>query len=942
MSAAKTILAALLAAAALAISAAPASAEFGLHDLEVSSLAKDGSPAVQAGSHPYSLTTNLAANTFVNPDNGVLTPDEEAKDVVISFPPGMVGNVTAVPRCTASQFLAGGAIGDCPDASALGTARVEYGEPGVFQVSPVYNLYPSPGKVGKIGFIVEGVAPVTVDLGLNPNPPYNPIVTTSNISQGVFFLAAKIEIWGVPASSAHDGDRGSCLSNSLLCPASIPQRPFLTLPTSCEEELSFGFSADSWQNPSPPGVPYPFQATTTVNDGSVPPNPLAPSGCAKLQFTPEISTKPTAQAAESPSGLDVDVDVADEGIGNPAEGAAAASTIKKAVLTLPEGVTINPSQAEGLGTCSLAQLAEEKPSSGPGEGCPQSSKIGNVEVESPLLEGTILHGALYVATPYQNQVGSLISFYMVIKDPTLGVIVKLPAKVSPDPQTGQLITTLGEAPYEIPQLPVSHFHFHFREGGRSPLVTPATCGTYTTKTVFTPWSAPNTPYTATSSFKITSGVGGAPCPVGAPPFNPGFEAGTQNNAAGTYSPFYLRLTRADGEADMTRFSSILPPGVTGKLAGVAVCPQAAVEAAKAKSGLAERAEPSCPPGSRIGSTLTGAGVGPELTYVPGSLYLGGPYQGDPYSVVAVVPAVAGPFDVGTVVVQEALTINPETTEVEVDGAASDPIPHILAGIPLKIRDLRINVDRSKFIINPTSCAEKSVRGTLWGGGSDPFSVADDSPFALSQRFQAADCASLAFKPKLSLRLKGGTRRNDHPALIATLRPRTGDANIGAINTVLPHSEFIDPERVASPCTRPQFAAEACPPASVLGTATAYTPLLDEPLTGKVYFRSNGGARTLPDIVADVHGQGFHIVQVGFVDSVNARIRTRFTSFPDAPVEKIVLKLKGGKEGVIVNSANLCAHPRKAKIVLTGQNGRRSEANQALQTDCKAKKKAKRG
>jgi hypothetical protein len=397
-----------------------------------------------------------------------------------------------------------------------------------------------------------------------------------------------------------------------------------------------------------------------------------------------------------------------------------------------------------------------------------------------------------------------------------------------------------------------------------------------------------------------------------------------NNAAGTYSPFYMRLTRGDGEQELTRFSSVLPPGLTGKIAGLAQCSEPAIDGAKLKSATAELALPSCPGSSRIGRLLSGAGVGSALTYLSGSLYLAGPFHGAPLSVAAIVPAQAGPFDVGTVVVQEGLTLNPETAEVEIDGSASDPIPRMLAGVPLDLRDLRVYVDRPAFTLNPTNCEPEQARAVLT-------SIAASA--SLSARYQASSCASLPFKPKLSIKLSGGLKRTGHPAVTSILTARPGDANIGAVTVLLPGTEFIDNAHITSPCTRVQFNADACPPQSVLGHARAFTPLLDQPLEGPVYFRSNGGERELPDLVADLHGQ-FHLILAGYVDSKHRRIRTRFLHVPDAPVSKFVLKLAGGKKGLLQNSTDLCIRKSRARQILIGQNGRRIAVGRSLKTSCK--------
>ena len=729
--------------AALAL-AAPAQGAFGLKDLAVRSEAEDGSVQAQAGSHPFALTTHIAVNTKEGQPH---VPDGEAKDVKISFPAGLAGDPTAVPRCTAVQFLSGQS-GECPDASALGTAFVEFGAKGEAEAVtvPVYNLYPSPGRAAKLGFIVEGKAPVTVDASLNPDPPHNVLVDSTNISQGIFFLAAEVRIWGVPADPAHDPQRGSCLFTASSCEVSLPEVPFLTLPSSCAEPLAFGFGADSWQAPAPP--PYPFQGAASIQDEATPPNDLSPSGCSRLGFSPRIAAAPTSSAAASATGLDVEVSVADEGLQNP--DGLAASAIRSASLTLPEGMTINPSQAEGLGTCSEAEAARESADSAPGQGCPQASKIGTVEVQTPLLEGTTLHGALYVATPYENPSHSLIALYMTIREPKLGVFVSLAGKVAPDPRTGQLTGSFGEPGQELPQLPFSRFRLHFREGGRSPLVTPPSCGDYTSQASFTPYSDPGSTYETEASFPIDSGPGGGPCPpAGAAPFAPGFEAGTASNQAGSYSPFEMRLSRQDGEQDMGKFSFVLPPGVVPKLAGIPYCPEAGIARAKSRTGprggAEEIADPSCPAASAIGSTLAGAGVGPELTYVPGRLYLAGPYHGDPISAVAITPAVAGPFDAGVVVVREALRLNPLTHVGEVDGTASDPIPHILQGIPLELRDLRVHADRPEFTLNATSCDPSLAQATVWGDGT-ALAPAGETPAGLGARYQAAGCQRSASSP----------------------------------------------------------------------------------------------------------------------------------------------------------------------------------------------------
>ena len=912
----KRLMVGLLAAALLAaLCATPAQADFGLHDLDVTYTEADGSTAILSGSHPFAMTTNLAVDTVEDPVLKFPVPEEDFRDLTIDTPEGLVADRDAVPQCTTAEFRPpGGGEPECAIATTVGVADVEITGPGKFFASPVYNLTPPSGAVAKLGFQVLG-APVTIELGLSTDAPYHGVARLSNALQVFAVYSSKVTLWGVPAAEAHDADRGGSID--------IAERPFLTLPRSCTGPLPTVFRAISWQGGS-------FEETLLSHGDAG--EPLGMQDCQALGFAPSIAAQPTNHSAESPTGLDFNLDIANPGLTNAA--GRSDSDIKETVVTLPEGVTINPSQAEGLGVCSEPDLAGETLASEPGKGCPQSSKIGTIEVESPLAQGEIVKGALYVAKPFENLAeDALIAFYMVIRNRDLGTIIKLPFKVEPDPQTGQLITTTTT---DLPQIPVSHFRVHFREGGRSPLITPPSCDSdpstpgddpYVTKAEFVPWSDPATTYTTTSSFQVESGVGGGPCPPGGtPPFKPGMEAGSIGNDAGAYSPFYLRLTRRDGDQDLTKLSNFLPPGMVAKLAGVDKCSDGAIAAAKAKTGIGEQASPSCPANSQIGNIIAGAGVGAQLLYVPGKIYLSGPYNGAPISVVAIVPAVAGPFDVGTVVTRLALDIDPKTAEPILDGSRSDPIPHILAGIPLRVRDIRGFVDRPNFTINPTNCNPFQVGAELWGGGADAFSGADDSPVSLSVPFQAANCAKLGFKPRLNLSLKGGTRRGDNPALKAVFRPRKGDANLRDLTLTFPRSEFVDNANFRTICTRVQFAADNCPNGAIYGSVKAFTPLLDEPLTGPVYLRSSNNL--LPDAIFALRGIVDAEVAVR-IDSLKGRLRATVKSAPDVPVSKVIVQMQGGKKGLFVNSTNLCGANRRAKVNAAGQNNRRHSASPVL-------------
>jgi hypothetical protein len=592
------------------------------------------------------------------------------------------------------------------------------------------------------------------------------------------------------------------------------------------------------------------------------------------------------------------------------------------------GVTVSPAAMGtapiSIGTTQEAGAPEFTPDAAE---CPPASEIGTVKIDSPAVIDHTLEGSVFLAKPHENPYDSLLAMYITVNDPRSGVVVKLPGLIEADPQTGQLTATVADAP----QLPFEDLELSFFKGDAAPLKTGVVCGTYETKTDLVPWSAPEGQAKhPNSSFSIDHGCAES---EGKAPKTMSFDAGTVDPAAGKSSPFVLKLSRPDGSQQLTGIDTTLPKGLLAKLAGVPYCSDQALAAAGGKSGKDEQANPSCPAASQVGTVTVGAGAGGHPFYAPGKAYLAGPYKGAPLSLAVITPAVAGPFDLGTVVVRNALYVDPTTAQVH---AVSDPFPHILQGIPLDIRSIALTLDRSEFTRNPTNCDPFAITGaaaTLAGQSAD-----------LSQPFQAQGCESLGFSPKLNLRFKGQTKRTGNPAVRAVLTPRPGQANIANTTVILPKTVFIDQSHVNNPCTRVQFNEDACPAKSVLGHATAWSPLLEQPLSGPVYFRSNGGERQLPDIVADLHGQ-INVVLVGYIDSIKvsketSRVRTRFATVPDAPVSRFVLNLKGGKRGLIENSKSLCKVKPVANILMTGQNGKTHDFAKKIKTSCGSHKKSK--
>jgi hypothetical protein len=615
----------------------------------------------------------------------------------------------------------------------------------------------------------------------------------------------------------------------------------------------------------------------------------------------------------------------------------ATANLRNAVVTLPPGLTVNPSSAAGLEGCTAGQFGLTTPvgtspihtTPGPAQ-CPDAAKIGSVEVDTPLLDHP-LPGGVYLAKPYENPFDSLLAIYIAVYDPPSGIVVKLAGHVALGPE-GQLITTFDENP----QLPFEDFKLDFFNGPRAALKTPATCGNYESTSTLTPWSAPETgpPATPHDSYDITQAPGGGPCPAsqGARPNSPSFQAGTESPLAGAYSPFVLNLRREDGSQNFESLTVTPPPGLLGKLAGIPYCPHVALAAAASKTGAEEQAAASCPAASEVGSVDVGAGAGPAPFHTSGRAYLAGSYKGAPLSLAIVTPAVAGPYDLGTVVVRSALEVNPETAQITVK---SDPIPTELKGIPLDVRSIAVKIDRPSFTLNPTNCEAKSVAGTL--------TSSTGSTVPLLNRFQVGECRRLKFEPKLKLSLEGATKRGGHPALNAVVTyPKKGAyADIAGAQVNLPHSEFLDQGSLSNTCTRPLLAAGNCPASTVYGKAKAWTPLLDKPLEGPVYLVGGFGYK-LPALVAELNGQ-IRVLLVGKVDTgPNKGIRNTFEAVPDAPVERFTLVLKGGpKYGLLENSENLCKKPQRLSAKFTAQNGLVDQFHPLIANDCEKKRKKSR-
>jgi hypothetical protein len=928
----------------------------------------EGAPAVQAGSHPYQLTVDVGFPTERLGDE--LTGTGHPRDIRIDLPRGLLGDPAATEElCTEAELTTESHPG-CPEGSQVGVVSLTTllggaGTAGV-AASSLYNMVPPPGAVAAFGFNGAGVGLfIHLIAHVRAGEDYGAYTTSNDIlalgSHPIF--DAQAQIWGDPAGEAHDRIRGeTCLADGerfggAPCTQESTETPFLTMPLDCQgSPLFFEALADSWEEPAPEYQEREaFYESADLAGASA-----SMEGCGTLEYEPKIEAQPTTDVTDSPAGLSFDLNQPQQGPEAEPLAAPATSAVKDTTVAFPPGLSVNPSQAQGLGACEEGQIgfegegkAGEPLFSETPQSCPEAAKVATVRASSPSLpeydEATHeperdpetgraipreLSGSVYLAKPFENPFGSLIAAYFAIEDEKTGIVAKLAGEGRLDPNTGQLTVRV---PYS-PELPIEDVHVSVFGGDRGAFITPPTCLAHQTATDLVPWSAPEAPIAHPADvFTPTSAPGGGPCPTGEAqmPNSPAFTAGTVSPQAGKYSSLLFKLSRQDGSQRFAKVEAALPPGLTAKLAGVAQCPEANIAKARSREapnqGAAEIAEPSCPTQRRLGTVDVAAGAGPNPYHATGEVYLAGPYRDAPLSTVIIAPAVAGPFDLGTVVTRVALYLDPETARAR---AVSDPIPQLIEGVPLDVRRVSMRLDRPDFTLNPTSCDEEGF------SGSETSALGQAAP--LAQRFQVGGCASLPYKPKLTARLFGPTHRGAHPRLRAVFTARPGEANTAQVSFALPHSEFIDQAHFRTICTRVQFAAKACPPGSVYGHMQAFSPLVDYPLEGPVYLRSS--SHELPDVVAALHGppsQPIEVDLVGQVDSVHGGVRTIFASVPDAPVTRAVITMQGKKKGLFQNSTDICKDVHRITLKLESQSGKAYDTRPKLQAACHKKKRHKK-
>ena len=919
----------------------------GIEGFAAAAVADGGEAATRAGSHPYRLSFRLALNEAGEFEGqpGAVFPDGDIRDLRLEMPSGMIVNPSITPACTRALFhtprmspFEDSRSGEsCPNSSQVGTVEVQTSEGE--RTFGLFNLVSAPGALAQLGFSPFG-SPVVIDVMVNPNPDgsYSLVLEAENMPQSLDLHALDLTLWGTPWAASHDAERGNCLNEAertfpwAKCNVGEPNeflpQAYLTLPAKCSGPLGFNVTATSWQQPAAVTA----QAFNRRRSGLP-----AEMFCDFLQFNPEVVGHLDNTRASSPSGFVFRLNVNHDLLTIPETNGPAPP--KTAIVRLPKDATINPSVGAGLGVCTPAQFAAETPFNGQGNGCPNGAKIGTLTAHTPIFEDE-LKGAVYLAQPddpatqgagAENPFDALVAIYLLAKSPQRGTMIKLAGRIERDPVDGT-VTGVFEG---LPQLPYTDLEVRFRSGQRSFFITPPRCGYIPTEIEALPWGE-GEELSERSYTLVKTGVGGGACPSGSPPFEPQVSSGAVNSDVNAFTPYFVHISRKDTEQEITSYSLILPKGVTGKLAGIPHCPDAAIEAARHRSGTAEAENPSCPAASQVGHTLTGYGVGSALTYAEGKIYLAGPSNGAPLSLVTINPATIGPFDLGTIVIRSAFQIDERTAQLRIDSSASDPIPHIIDGIVLHLREIRVYVDRPNFTHNPSSCEASRLTSTITGSGANFDDPADDSSASPSDYFQLLNCRILGFQPRLGVRLRGGTHRGDYPQLRTTFASRgPNDSNLKDIAVVIPRQEFLAQEHIRQICTRVQFAAGNCPKDSVYGSAMAYTPLLDDPLRGNVYLRSSSGA--LPDLVADLRSGSIRIVLQGKIGpGKKGGIRAFFSDLPDEPVSRFVMTLFGGKRGLLVNSADICANPPISNVKAIAQNNMGAVFTTKLRGQCKHK------
>jgi hypothetical protein len=914
-----------------------APAPFGVQKYDFKPEEEGGAPARQAGSHPFQLTTSFTLNQTAA-EEGVALPN----NLKFDLPAGLIGNPTAIPPCSQLDFatIVPGPANLCGPESAVGIAEVTINEPLVYpngpatETVPVFNVEPGLGEPARLGFEVDRVLEV-LDTSVRTGSDYGVVVTAKSTSQTAGVISSRVTIWGVPGDPRHNVSRGwECAGGGAnnefgLFPKCSAQKPppvvpFLTLPTSCGTPLTAPMQAQSWA----PGSAY-LPPVESESQESL-------EGCEGLAFNPSLTLAPDTQSASSTAGLGTTVKICKApGPSEPScappeetpEGRAE-SAVKSTTVTLPEGLQLNPGAANGLEACSAleaglepevpeaAQLENDHFSPGPAV-CHDATAVGTVSIKSPDLKNP-LTGRVYLAHEHTNPFEAPLVVYLIAEDKVepgktqaSGVRVKLAGTVTPDPVTGRLVSTFANTP----QVPFEELDLKFFTGPRSSVTTPPHCGGYTTETAMTPWSTGSPVPVPPSTFNISSGPGGGPCPSSPLPFGPSLQAGSTNTQASGFSPFTLTITRPDGQQALQSLAVHLPTGLAGVLASVTPCPIGEADAAQ------------CGPGSLIGHSTSVSGLGSEPYTLGGRAYLTGPFNGAPFGLSDVTPAVAGPFNLGTVIVNSMIQVDPNTAAVTVTAVETrvvdplggttvfgTPLPAIIKGVPVQLKQINVTTDRPNFQFNPTNCSPLAITARI--GGSEGASVESSYPFKVT------NCGALQFKPIFEAFSEAHTSKQNGAGLrVRVTASGLGAENIGKTKVTLPIALPSRLTTIQKACVDKVFEAnpESCPEGSNIGTAIIHTPVFNNPLKGPAFLVSHGNA-AFPDVEFVLKGEGLTIILDGKTDIKKGITTSSFETLPDAPFTEFETILPEGPHSALGANGNLCAGPLIMPTVITSQSG----------------------
>jgi hypothetical protein len=846
-------------------------------------------PATQAGAHPvFSITTfKLNANAGGEP----VVP---LKRVRVDSPPGLIVNPNAVPRCTEKQLKKEeeNAEGkkECLPTSQMGVEIAKFYNPlkkeDETEKYPVYNMVPPAGSPADFAYL----------------PPTGVV----NVVGGVSWHS-EASVKGAPTGDSHlyftisNIFEPAPLVESTLVFLSAPNSTFLTVPTSCLgpatnylEVESYGGEVKNYSfTPAPPLV---TPALETV-------------GCEKVPFEPGLALSPETKQSDSPDGVTVEVTVPQK-----QEPLSLASAhLKTAKVTLPEGLTLNPSAASQLDGCTPEQIAIGTNNT---IECPALSVIGTAVVKGPAIlpadptqagEGELI-GKIYLGKPASGSITDPpYTIYVAAESSQYGLGIRLKGTVEPNATTGQLVTTFAEAP----QLPLSSVKLTFKGGTLAPLANPLSCGPASASATLTPWSS-TAAHTLSSSltsapFTVDSNNTGGAC--AAPlPFATAQSTENQSSVAGALTSFKFTLARGEGQQYIAQAKTTLPAGLLGDIPSVTLC------------GETEANAGTCSANSQIGAAAVTAGSGPTpFAFTGGKVYLTGPYQGAPYGLSIVVPAVAGPFNLGNVVTRATINVDPYTYRLIV----TSNLPRVFKGIPLRLRNIAVSINRQSFLFNPTRCAALATESTL-SAFITP-SATSGTTQNLSSPFLVGECSKLAFKPTFSAITGAKTSRANGASLEVKITQPAKQMNIRQVTLQLPKQLPSRASTLRLACPAATF--ETGPPpggclsTAKVGSATVTTPVLPGTLSGPAYLVSHGG-EAFPDLDLILKGDGVTVILVGHTHVSTSGITTsKFETLPDAPVSSAVVTLPVGPQSLLAANGNVCKSNLVAPTTIVGQNGR---------------------